>query len=150
MAEKITLKKRIAALEQVAGFVDSVRNLKQLLFKIMRVSAELLGAEASSRILYDPAVRELYFEVALGEKSGKPFRKNDVALAKIIASQAAIVIENAQLYVDNLKVERMAAVGQTIAGVSHDIKNILAGLQGGVELVDMGFKMKDEKTLADG
>lgn len=150
MAEKITLKKRIAALEQVAGFVDSVRNLKQLLFKIMRVSAELLGAEASSRILYDPAARELYFEVALGEKSGKPFRKNDVALAKIIASQAAIVIENAQLYVDNLKVERMAAVGQTIAGVSHDIKNILAGLQGEVELVDMGFKMKDEKTLADG
>jgi len=223
MDEKITLKKRIAALEQVARFVDSVRNLKQLLSDIMRVSTELLNAEASSLMLYDSTTRELYFEVALGEKSGKvrskriklsqgiaghaaatgqvvnvqnvytdkrfysgldqksgfkttsilavplkrkerligvleilnkkggkPFRKDDIALAKIIASQAAVVIENAQLYADNLKAERMAAIGQTIAGVSHDIKNILAGLQGGVELVDMGFKMENEKTLTDG
>ena len=223
MAKKITLKKRIAALEQVAGFVDSVRNIKQLLSEIMRVSAELLDAEASSLMLYDPVARELYFEVALGKKSGgvrrrriklnqgiaghaaatgqvvnvknvyadkrfyrgvdqksgfkttsilaiplkrkerligvleilnkkngKPFRKDDVALAKIIASQAAVVIENAHLYADNLKAERMAAVGQTIAGVSHDIKNILAGLQGGMELVDMGFKLEDEQALTDG
>ena len=223
MDEKIALKKRITALEQVAHFVDSVRNLRQLLSEIMRVSAELLNAEASSLMLYEPADRELYFEVALGKKSGKvrrkriklnqgiaghaaatgqvvnvqnvytdkrfyrgvdqksgfkttsilavplkrkerlvgvleilnkkdgkPFRKEDVALAKIIASQAAVVIENARLYADNLKAERMAAVGQTIAGVSHDIKNILAGLQGGMELVDMGLKQEDEQTLSGG
>ncbi len=223
MAEKITLKKRIAALEQVALFVDSVRNLKQLLSEIMKVSEKLLNAKASSLMLYDPVARELYFEVALGEKSGKvrhkriklnqgiaghaaatgrvvnvqnvytdkrfyreldqksgfkttsilavplkrkerligvleilnkkggkPFRKDDITLAKIIASQAAVVIENARLYADNLKAEKMAAVGQTIAGVSHDIKNILAGLQGGMELVDMGLKQEDEETLAGG
>ena len=223
MAEKSTLGKQIAALEQIARFVDSIGNIQQLLSEIMKVSAKLLNAEASSLMLYDPTTRELYFEVALGEKGGKirrrkiklgqgiaghaaatgqtvnvqnvytdkrfyhdldqksgfkttsilaipmkrkerllgvleilnkkggkPFRKDDVTLAEIIASQAAVVIENAQLYAKNLKAERMAAIGQTIAGVSHDIKNILAGLQGGVELVDLGFKMENEKTLTDG
>jgi len=223
MVKKSALENRIAALEQVARFVDSIGNLRQLLSEIMKVSAELLDAEASSLMLYDPAARELYFEVALGKKGGKirrrriklnqgiaghaaatgqavnvqnvytdkrfyhdvdkksgfkttsilavplkrkerlvgvleilnkkggkPFRKDDVTLAKIIASQAAVVIENAQLYADNLKAERMAAIGQTIAGVSHDIKNILTGLQGGVELIDMGFKSEDEKTLTEG
>ena len=61
-----------------------------------------------------------------------------------------MAIENAQLYADNLRAERMSAIGQTIAGLSHYTKNILAGLQGGVELVNLGFKKKNEETLTEG
>ena len=88
MAEKSTLGKQIAALEQIARFVDSIGNIQQLLSEIMKVSAELLDAEASSLMLYDPAAQELYFEVALGEKGSKIHRKR-IKLNQGIAGYAA-------------------------------------------------------------
>jgi hypothetical protein len=39
-----------------------------------------------------------------------------------------------------VKSERLAAVGQTVAGLAHGIKNILHGLKGGSYLVDIGIK----------
>ncbi|OPZ90287.1 MAG: Sensor protein ZraS [candidate division TA06 bacterium ADurb.Bin417] len=86
----------------------------------------------------------------LNKRGGRPFNNQDQALAEIIASQAAVVVENAQLYAQSLKSERMSAIGQTIAGLSHDIKNILAGLQGGVELVDQSLVDEDVDTLQTG
>jgi nitrogen-specific signal transduction histidine kinase len=35
--------------------------------------------------------------------------------------------------------ERLAAVGQTVAGMAHCIKNILHGFKGGSYLVDVGL-----------
>ncbi|MBW2568213.1 MAG: response regulator [Deltaproteobacteria bacterium] len=43
--------------------------------------------------------------------------------------------------------ERLAAVGQTVAGLAHGIKNILNGLKGGVYIVNNAFK-KLSDTLA--
>ena len=48
-----------------------------------------------------------------------------------------------------VQAERLAAVGQTIATLSHHIKNILQGIRGGSYLIEMG--MKDHaKAIADG
>ena len=48
-----------------------------------------------------------------------------------------------------VQAERLAAVGQTIASLSHHIKNILQGVRGGSYLIEMG--MKDHaKAIADG
>lgn len=44
--------------------------------------------------------------------------------------------------------ERLAAVGQTIAGLSHAIKNIASGLEGGVFLVGQG-RDKDNREYLD-
>ena len=44
-----------------------------------------------------------------------------------------------------LHAERLAAVGQTVAGLAHGIKNILHGLKGGSYLVDLGI----EKDMPD-
>lgn len=46
--------------------------------------------------------------------------------------------------------ERLAAVGQTVAGLSHSIKNILHGLQGGSYVVDVGLKNDDLNKLRQG
>ena len=40
--------------------------------------------------------------------------------------------------------ERLAAIGQTIAALSHHIKNILQGVRGGSYLIDLGLKEQDE------
>jgi PAS domain S-box-containing protein len=46
--------------------------------------------------------------------------------------------------------ERLAAIGQTVAGLSHGIKNILHGLKGGSYLVDIGIKKGDTDRLKNG
>jgi PAS domain S-box-containing protein len=47
---------------------------------------------------------------------------------------------------EKLEVERLAAVGQTVAGLAHGIKNVLTGLEGGMYVVNSGMK-KDDKEL---
>ena len=49
-----------------------------------------------------------------------------------------------------VKSERLAAVGQTVAGLAHGIKNILHGLKGGSYLVDIGIKRDDTEKLKKG
>ena len=56
-----------------------------------------------------------------------------------IGHQAGLAIENTQLYEAKIQAERLAAVGQTIATLSHHIKNILQGMRGGSYLVDLGL-----------
>lgn len=48
-----------------------------------------------------------------------------------------------QLQNDLVTSERMAATGQTIAGLAHYIKNILIGLEGGVYIVNKGIRKDD-------
>jgi PAS domain S-box-containing protein len=49
-----------------------------------------------------------------------------------------------------LRSERLAAVGQTVAGLAHGIKNILHGLKGGSYLVDIGIKKDESEKLIKG
>jgi len=46
--------------------------------------------------------------------------------------------------------ERLAAIGQTVAGVAHGVKNILYGFKGGRYLVELGLKRGDNEKLVDG
>jgi PAS domain S-box-containing protein len=55
-----------------------------------------------------------------------------------------------QLEKELLRRERLAAIGQTVAGVAHGIKNILHGLKGGRHLVDVGITRGDNDRLQNG
>jgi PAS domain S-box-containing protein len=46
--------------------------------------------------------------------------------------------------------ERLAATGQTVARISHSIKNILDGLMGGAYVYRRGNKIKDKKAIQKG
>ncbi|MCP3942546.1 MAG: response regulator [Desulfobacteraceae bacterium] len=46
--------------------------------------------------------------------------------------------------------ERLAAVGQTISGLAHYVKNILIGLKGGSYVVDVGMKKNNTQKLKIG
>ncbi|MCM8829775.1 MAG: ATP-binding protein [Candidatus Omnitrophica bacterium] len=86
----------------------------------------------------------------LNRRDGKPFDKEDEELMKIIASYASLTIENAQLYLENVKNARMAGVGETILSLSHDIKNILNGLVGGVSLIDETMGTSSDEYVREG
>jgi PAS domain S-box-containing protein len=49
-----------------------------------------------------------------------------------------------------LNSERLAAVGQTVAGMAHCIKNILHGLKGGSYMVDLGIEKNNSDKLQSG
>lgn len=49
-----------------------------------------------------------------------------------------------------LEAERMAAIGETIAGLSHTIKNIAGGLRGGIFVLGQGIEQDDKQSLMDG
>jgi signal transduction histidine kinase len=46
--------------------------------------------------------------------------------------------------------ERLAAVGETVAGIAHGIKNVLMGLEGGMYAVNTGIQHGDDARIARG
>jgi signal transduction histidine kinase len=49
-----------------------------------------------------------------------------------------------------LEAERLAAVGKTVAGLSHAIKNIAGGLKGGAFVLEKGIEVDNREYLLDG
>jgi signal transduction histidine kinase len=67
-----------------------------------------------------------------------------------IGNQSGIAIEDTTFYSGLVRSERMAAIGETIAVMSHHIKNILQGFQGGGYLLEQGIKAQDFSTIQEG
>jgi signal transduction histidine kinase/pSer/pThr/pTyr-binding forkhead associated (FHA) protein len=78
------------------------------------------------------------------------FTEDHLALAIAIGHQAALAVEETRYHQALVQAERLAAIGQTIAALSHHIKNILQGLRSGSEILQMGLNEKDEPLLLQG
>jgi PAS domain S-box-containing protein len=55
-----------------------------------------------------------------------------------------------QLEREKLSAERLAAVGQTVAGLAHGVKNILTGLEGGLYLMRSGLDRAQAERMREG
>lgn len=75
------------------------------------------------------------------------YTEDDLAFLASLANDLAISIENANLLQESIKNERLAAVGQTIAGLAHNIKNILQLARGGIELLDAAVAKKSFEDI---
>jgi two-component system NtrC family sensor kinase len=82
--------------------------------------------------------------------SNYTFTQDQLALLNAIASHAAMALANAELYQQALQTERLAVMGETVATLSHSIKNILQGLRGGADVVEMGLRKDDLKVAKGG
>jgi len=60
------------------------------------------------------------------------------------------ITELKKLEKDIIDAERLAAVGQTVAGLAHSIKNILMGLRGGMFITSQGLKKNDRELIDEG
>ena len=78
------------------------------------------------------------------------FREEHLKLMVAIGHQAALAVEDTMYYSAMVQAERLAAVGQTIAMLSHHIKNILQGIRGGSYLIEMGLGDHDEEVVRKG
>lgn len=78
------------------------------------------------------------------------FHDELLRLMVAIGRQAALAVEDQRYQQALVKAERLGAVGQTIATLSHHIKNILQGIRGGSYLIDMGLRDHNEEVVRKG
>ncbi|MBR2693898.1 MAG: FHA domain-containing protein [Thermoguttaceae bacterium] len=76
--------------------------------------------------------------------------REHIKLMFAIAHQVAMALEDTQYYSAMLQSERLAAVGQTVAVLSHHIKNILQGIEGGSYLIQKGLSTDNREMVQKG
>lgn len=68
------------------------------------------------------------------------YTEEQLRLVAAIGQMAGLAIEDVRLVDQRMRTERLAATGETVAALSHYIKNILQGMTGGSDVVAMGVR----------
>jgi signal transduction histidine kinase len=87
---------------------------------------------------------------AIGSNRKSRFTDEHLRLITAIGHQAALAIEDTFYYSSLVQNERLAAIGQTIAILSHHMKNILQGMRGGGYLIGAGLDREDPEAVRRG
>ncbi len=108
----------------------------------------------------DLAIKSLKFEAT--DFITKPIHDEALAIAMKRAWERLSLKRQLREYTENLEqlveektrrlvdAERLAAVGETVAGLSHAIKNISGGLSGGSFVLEQGLDLDNRDYLVDG
>ena len=159
------------------GIVATDKGLKVVIYN---PGAEKIFGYSQSEVIYKMRLKELYppeitglfhealraddslkeiawRETEITSKDGQqiPIRFSGTILAEKDREMGTVAFfqdlrEIKRLEKELVKSERLAAVGQTVAGLAHGIKNILHGLKGGSYLVDIGIQRNDTEKLKKG
>ncbi len=78
------------------------------------------------------------------------FTTEQLALMNAIGRHTGLALANAEATLEQLHTQRLATIGETVASLSHSIKNILQGLRGGADVTEMGLRKEDLKIAAGG
>jgi two-component system, NtrC family, sensor histidine kinase HydH len=80
-------------------------------------------------------------EVLLGvlclrdERIQNAYGLDDLDVFRLIAAQAAIIVENSRVYERMKERDRLAALGEMAAGLAHEIRNPLGAIKGAAQLL---------------
>ncbi|MFN3165755.1 MAG: ATP-binding protein [Phycisphaeraceae bacterium] len=78
------------------------------------------------------------------------FTEDQLSLLAAIGVQTGLALDNARLLEQRMQEERLAAVGSAVASLSHSIKNILQGMRGGSDVVELGIKKRSLDVIKKG
>lgn len=79
----------------------------------------------------------------------RAFAKDDLEFLANVAHEVATYLHNIRMLQEKIVSERMAAIGQTITGLAHNIKNVLLLSEGGVELMEKGLEKKNYESIGE-
>ncbi|MBU9889920.1 MAG: HAMP domain-containing histidine kinase [Candidatus Omnitrophica bacterium] len=79
-----------------------------------------------------------------------PFGEKDMEIGFDLVSEFSGALKNILLFEENLKMERLAAVGQAMGMVIHELKNIMQLTRFSDEMIRIGLKEKNEGFLTKG
>ena len=127
------------------GSVPSLRRLREML------PAEFF--EGAPRAEFELMLPEVSVRAAGGEDvpvrfSAVNLKSHHKALGRAAFMQDLRPLK--QLEKEKLEAERLGAVGQTVAGLAHTIKNLLMSLEGGMYLLDTGLRKADVTRITEG
>jgi len=74
----------------------------------------------------------------------------ELRLMNHIGQHVGLALEGAELVRQAVERERLAAMGETVANLSHSIKNILQGLRGGADAVELALNRGDVASARQG
>ena len=77
------------------------------------------------------------------------FKREDLELITSLGIQGGIAIDNLRLARENLEAERLAAIGGVVAGLSHDIRNVVGALKSGSYVLDKNLSGSRKKDIRE-
>jgi len=78
------------------------------------------------------------------------FNESQLRLLNAIGRHAGLAMLSAEHVQLRMQRERLAAIGETVASLSHSIKNILQGLRGGADAVELALNRSDLDMAREG
>ena len=132
----------------------------ELLRRLKQVSADTEVIMITGHGDMDLAIKSVKYEAT--DFVTKPINDEILEIALNRAQERIAMRQKLNEYTQNLEqlvrdktqklieAERLAAVGQTVAGLSHAIKNITGGLKGGAFVLEKGIELGDQKYLMQG
>jgi signal transduction histidine kinase len=113
------------------------------------ICAPMRGRHETVGLLYLDTCTTPQQVIASQKPEGK-LSEDHLMLAVALGHQAALAVEETRYYQAMVQAERLAAIGQTIAAISHSVKNILQGLRSGSDLLKLGLAERNEGLLQQG
>lgn len=98
-------------------------------------------------ITHDEAVGIIHLDCSMANHT---YTHQQLHLVTAIGRIAGMAIENARLIESRVKHERLAAVGETVAHLSHHIRNLLQGMRSGADVIEMGLKRRSLQHVGPG
>lgn len=99
---------------------------------IARSSGRLIRSMLSMPMI---AKNEVIGVINLSSPIKNAFSEKEERIMKIVSDQAALALENAMLVREQVRTERMSAIGNMAATLVHDIKNPMTKLKGFAEIM---------------
>ncbi len=136
--------------------MDGIGLLKKLKEKSPDVEVIMITGHGDINL----AIKSLKFEAT--DFITKPIHDEALDIAMKRAWERLTLKRQLREYTENLEqlveektrrlvdAERLAAVGETVAGLSHAIKNIAGGLSGGSFVLEQGLELDNKAYLLDG
>ncbi len=78
------------------------------------------------------------------------FSEAQLRLAVAIGWVTGLAIDNIDLHQSRMRTERLAATGETVAYLSHHMRNLLQGMQSGAEFIETGLDKTDINQVRSG
>ncbi len=98
-------------------------------------------------LTHEEAVGVMHFDCNMARHT---YTQQQLLLATAIGNMVGMAIENARLIESRVKNERMAAVGETVAHLSHNIRNILQGMRSGADVIEIAINRGSMENVRTG